>query len=103
VAELVLYNVAIQIERQFGSIKFASFTLVSTLLAAILEFLTLLMFHRIGLNYIPPGPSALLFNILYQYSRIVPSVYDFRIFGVPLSNKSFIYVLAFQVTFSLKK
>jgi hypothetical protein len=79
---------------------YKSFAAVSTLLSSILEFLSLLLFHRIGLNYIPAGPSALVFNILYQFSRIVPSVYEFRIFGIPLSNKSFTYVLALQVILS---
>jgi hypothetical protein len=62
-----------------------------------LEFLSLLLFHRIGLNHIAMGPSALIFAVLYQYSRIVPSAYSFRIFGVPLNNKSLVYVLALQV------
>lgn len=56
-----------------------------------------MLFHRIGFNYISSGPLPLVFSILYQYSRVVPSVYNFRIFGVSLSNKSFIYLLALQV------
>jgi len=100
VAELLLYSVAVHIERQFGSVKFASFALVSTLLSTILEFLSLILFHRVGLNYITSGPSTLIFNLLYQYSRIVPSVYNFRVFGVPLNNKSFSYILALQLAIS---
>jgi len=97
VAEIVLWNVGVHIERQFGSLKFASFAVVSTLLATIFEFLSLLLFHRAGLNHISSGPSALVFSILYQYFRIVPSAYQFRIFGVPLSNKIFAYVIASQL------
>jgi hypothetical protein len=96
-AELVLWNVGVHIERQFGSLKYASFAVVSTLLATILEFLGLLLFHRAGLNHISSGPSTLVFSILYQYFRIVPSAYQFRVFGVPLSNKSFTYILASQL------
>ncbi|KAJ6615611.1 hypothetical protein B0H10DRAFT_56622 [Mycena sp. CBHHK59/15] len=33
IAEILLYNIAVQIERQFGSLKFASFAVISTLLA----------------------------------------------------------------------
>jgi hypothetical protein len=62
-----------------------------------LELLSLMLFHRVGLNHVAMGPSALIFAILYQYSRIVPSTYSFRIFGVPLNNKSLVYLLAFQV------
>ncbi|KIJ69871.1 hypothetical protein HYDPIDRAFT_171835 [Hydnomerulius pinastri MD-312] len=96
-AELLLYGVGINIERQFGSVKFASFTIVSALMATILEFLTLILLHRVGVNHIPSGPSAVVFSILYQWSRLVPPAYHFRIFGVPLSNKIFTYVLASQL------
>jgi len=46
------------------------------------------------------GPSALIFSILYQYSRIVPPVYAYRIFGVSLNNKSVNYFLALQLAIS---
>ncbi|KAJ6560269.1 hypothetical protein B0H19DRAFT_1147017 [Mycena capillaripes] len=97
IAEILLYNVGVQIERQFGTLKFASFATITTLLATLVEFISLILFHRAGLNYIPSGPSTLLFSIIYQYSRIVPSAYSFRIFGLPLTNKSFTYVFALQV------
>jgi len=97
VAGVIFWNVGVHVERQFGSVKFASFAVVSTLLATIIEFLSLLLFHRAGLNHIASGPSALVFSILYQYTRIVPSAYHFRIFGVPLSNKIFTYVIASQL------
>lgn len=74
-----------------------SCALISTLVSTILEFLFLLTFHRFGLNHIPSGPTPLIFNLLYQYSRRVPSVYQFRIFGVIVTNKIFLYILAFQV------
>ncbi|KDQ64190.1 hypothetical protein JAAARDRAFT_218868 [Jaapia argillacea MUCL 33604] len=96
-AELLLYNVGVHIERAFGSVKFASFALVSILLSTILEFLALLLFSGVGLNYIHSGPTTLVFSILYQYSRLIPSAYLFRVFGVPLSNKVFYYILAFQI------
>ncbi|TFK55377.1 hypothetical protein OE88DRAFT_1764743 [Heliocybe sulcata] len=96
-AEIILYNVSVNVERAFGTVKFASFAVLSTLVATILEFLFLLLFHRFGLNYIHSGPTTLIFSILYQYSRLIPSVYQFRIFGVPLSNKSYPYLLAVQL------
>ncbi|KAJ7506593.1 hypothetical protein B0H11DRAFT_2219285 [Mycena galericulata] len=97
IAEILLYNIAVQIERQFGTLKFASFAVISTLLATLLEFISLILFHRAGLNFIPSGPSSLIFSIIYQYSRVVPSAYSFRIFGLPLTNKSFTYVFALQL------
>lgn len=121
VAQLLLYGVGINIERQFGSVKYAvctidtktlerstktlphqSFAIVSTLMSTILEFSSLILLNRFGLNHIPPGPTALVFSILYQWYRLVPSAYHFRIFGVSLTNKSFMYILASQVSaFSL--
>jgi hypothetical protein len=65
--------------------------------ATLLEFISLILFHRAGLNHISVGPSVLIFSIIYQYSRIVPAVYNFRIFGLPLNNKSMNYLLALQV------
>lgn len=73
---------------------------MSTLLATVLEFLALILFHRVGLNHIAMGPCALLFSLLYQYSRLVPAAYNYRIFGVPLNNKSLMYLLALQVCIS---
>ncbi|TFY78708.1 hypothetical protein EWM64_g5305 [Hericium alpestre] len=98
--ELLLYNTGIHIERQFGSVKFASFAVLSTLVATLLEFGALLALHRCGFNYIPAGPTALAFNLLYQYSKLVPKAYHFRIFGIPLHDKIFVYILAFQLAIS---
>ncbi|KAF8914328.1 hypothetical protein CPB84DRAFT_1758985 [Gymnopilus junonius] len=98
--ELILYNVGIRIERQFGSLKFASFAFISLLVSTLLEFVALILFHKVGLNHIAMGPSAFIFSLLYQYSRIVPGAYAYRIFGLPLSNKSTNYLLAFQLAIS---
>ncbi|KAI5982669.1 hypothetical protein EDD15DRAFT_2512486 [Pisolithus albus] len=91
-AELLLYVVGVNIERQLGS-----FTIVSGLLSTLLEFMALILLHRIGVNHIPGGPSAIVFSMLYQWYRLVPVAYHFRIFGVPLSNKAFTYALALQL------
>ncbi|KAF9651689.1 hypothetical protein BDM02DRAFT_3203887 [Thelephora ganbajun] len=100
VSELLIYNVGVQIERFFGSVKFASFITVSTLVATIAEFGSLLLLNHFGLNIIPASPIALVFSILYQFSRIVPSIYHFRIFGIVFNNKIFTYLLATQLAFS---
>ncbi|KAJ3573024.1 hypothetical protein NP233_g2703 [Leucocoprinus birnbaumii] len=99
-AEILLYNFGIHVERRFGSVKYASFYAITILLAAILEFLALLLFNPLGLNYISTGASVFVYSILYQYSRLVPSVYQFRIFGFQFNNKSLNYFLAFQLAIS---
>jgi hypothetical protein len=63
-----------------------------------MEFLALMVFHRIGLNNLAMGPASFIFSLLYQYSRIVPVAYNYRIFGLPLTNKSMAYLLALQVS-----
>ncbi|KAF8482194.1 hypothetical protein JB92DRAFT_3269859, partial [Gautieria morchelliformis] len=65
--ELILYNSAVNVERQFGSVKFASFITVSALVSSMLSFMTLLAFHRLDINYLPAGPTCILFSILYQF------------------------------------
>lgn len=47
------------------------------------------------------GPSALIFSLIYQYSRIVPAMYKYRFFGIEFTNKSVNYFLAFQVRHAL--
>ena len=71
---------------------------MSTLISTKLEFGALLLFNRFGLNVLPSGPIPLVFSILYQFSRLVPRAYSFRVFGVTVSNKVFMYLLAFQVS-----
>jgi len=100
--ELILYNIGITIERQFGGVKYASFLVVSTLLVTVLELLSLLVFHQFGssFNVIPSGPVGLAFSLVYQYFTLVPTTYHFRVFGIALSNKAFLYGLASQLAFS---
>ncbi|KIL70342.1 hypothetical protein M378DRAFT_156458 [Amanita muscaria Koide BX008] len=99
-AEVLLFNVGVLVERQFGSVKYASFAVITILLGTMFEFVSLILFHRYGLNHIAMGPSVLIFSLLYQYSRIVPAAYNFRIFGIPLSNKNMPYLLAAQLAIS---
>ncbi|KAH9049674.1 hypothetical protein EDB84DRAFT_1260626 [Lactarius hengduanensis] len=100
--ELILYSIGVSIERQFGCVKYASFLVVSIPLVTALELLSLLVLHRFGpsFNVIHSGPVGLAFNLLYQYSILVPATYHFRVFGVTLSNKIFIYTLALLLAFS---
>ena len=52
---------------------------------------------RSTFNNIPPGPVAIMFATVYQYMRLVPPAYHFRIFGVGMSDKIWVYALAAQV------
>ncbi|RCI03030.1 hypothetical protein CU098_012446, partial [Rhizopus stolonifer] len=88
------------IERQYGSAKYMAFISISIVIATLLEVGALVLGAQIGLKSIPGGPYALIFSSLYQYHRIIPITYRFRIFGVVMSDKLFLYVLALQMAFS---
>ncbi|KAG8700230.1 hypothetical protein FRC09_006094 [Ceratobasidium sp. 395] len=77
-----------------------SFLLASALVSTLLNFASLLLLHRLGVNYVPSGPIPILFSVLYQYHRIVPSAYTFRIFGVRITNKIFTYLIALPIIIS---
>jgi len=103
--ELLLYNVGVQIERSFGSAKYASFVFVTMLVSTIFTFLSLLtlqLFHGIGplFNNIHPGPISVMFSILYQYMRLIPQAYQFKVFGAVVSDKIWVYVVAGQLAIS---
>ncbi|KAI8061416.1 hypothetical protein BC940DRAFT_310274 [Gongronella butleri] len=96
---MVIYAMRI-VERQFGSAKYAAFVVVMLGVAALMEIGALVMGLKLGFRYIPGGPYALIFAMLYQYERMVPVVYRFRIFGIEFNNKSFLYLLSIHVFFS---
>ncbi|VDB97119.1 unnamed protein product [Peniophora sp. CBMAI 1063] len=99
--ELLLYNLGVSVERSFGSAKYASYLWISMLVSTILEFTTVLVFHRSsGFNRFPPGPTALIFSIAWQYYRLVPSIYRFSLFGVILTDRIFPSLLALQLAIS---
>ena len=86
---------------------FPATTLVPPLLLALI--LRPLSFNT--LNYIPAGPTALLFALLAQYHAAIPHVYKYRLAtssnpqqphqeGMVFSDKSMTYILAAQLALS---
>ncbi|KAL3426681.1 uba domain-containing protein ucp14 [Phlyctema vagabunda] len=114
-AAMTLYNMRV-IERLWGSRKFASFLVVSYLFTALLPplilalFLRPLSFHT--LNYLPAGPTPLIFALLAQYHAVIPHVYKYRLaasatpptnapfMGLTFSDKSYVYLPAVQLSLS---
>ncbi|KAI8369886.1 hypothetical protein EDC96DRAFT_543050 [Choanephora cucurbitarum] len=96
---LLLYTLRV-IERQYGSAKYIAFIALSAIIATFLEIGALVVGAQIGLKSIPSGPYAILFSSLYQYHRIIPITYRFRIFGIVMTDKLFLYILAIQMAFS---
>ncbi|KAI0375933.1 hypothetical protein BV20DRAFT_1032305 [Pilatotrama ljubarskyi] len=100
--ELFLYNVGVCIERSFGSVKYASFLIISAVTTMLVSFVALLVAQLTPVtstlfNNIPPGPIAIMSALLYQYMRLVPPAYNFRIFGLGMSDKVWVYAIAAQL------
>lgn len=103
-------------ERMWGSRKFATFVFVTWVLTSILTPLILTLLLRpitLGLfNYLPAGPTPIVFAIFAQYHSMVPPIYKYKIVtsisaptddqaqGITLSNKSYQYLLALQLALS---
>ncbi|MCJ1367852.1 hypothetical protein MMC16_006988 [Acarospora aff. strigata] len=120
-AAMTLYHLRI-IERLWGSRKFASFLLLTlpytTLLPPLLLALILRPLSLNTINYLPAGPTALLFALLAQYHAVIPHVYKYRIAtstsssssststspssssGILFTDKSTTYLLATQLALS---
>ncbi|KAJ2983690.1 hypothetical protein NUW58_g6204 [Xylaria curta] len=111
-AAMTLYNMR-PIERLWGSRKYATFVFVTFLLTSVLSPVILALVLRplsLGLlNYLPAGPTPIIFAILAQYHAMVPHIYKYRIAtsisqspndqfqGLTLSDKSYRYLLALQL------
>lgn len=90
-----------------------SFLVVTSLLTSILPTAILALVLRplsFGVfNYLPAGPTPIVFALLAQYHAIVPHMYKYRIAtsstpsdqfqGITLSDKTYTYVLAAQLAF----
>ncbi|WWC85345.1 uncharacterized protein L201_000208 [Kwoniella dendrophila CBS 6074] len=98
--EILLYNVGVGIERAFGSRKYASFILVSSLLSTFLASTAIVLGYTFGLNSIPSGPYGIIFSLLWQQYRIFPSLYHFKVLGIEFSSKAFNWILASQLIIS---
>ncbi|KAK0705064.1 hypothetical protein B0H67DRAFT_369595 [Lasiosphaeris hirsuta] len=109
---MALYNMR-AIEQLWGSRKYASFVVVTSLLTAVITPLLLTVFLRplsFGVfDFLPAGPTPILFAIVAQYHAIVPHTYKYKVAlstgapatlesaGLTFSDKSARYLIAFQV------
>jgi len=100
VSVLLLYNTSIALERRFGTVKFISFAIVSSLFGTAIETAALALGHTFGLEYLPAGPYTLVFSILYNFDKTVPASYIFKLFGFSFSSKSLLYLLSLQLIFA---
>ncbi|KAF6821692.1 uba domain-containing protein ucp14 [Colletotrichum sojae] len=111
-ASMTLYHLRV-IEQMWGSRKYASFILVSAFFTAVIPPVFLSIVLRpltAGLfNYMPAGPTPIIFAILAQYHAVIPHIYRYRVaasaapptndqfVGLTFSDKSYRYALACQL------
>ncbi|CAI4211572.1 unnamed protein product [Parascedosporium putredinis] len=110
---MAIYNLRV-VERMWGSRKFASFLAVTSVFTAVLPVAILSLLQPITggfFNYLPAGPTALIFAILAQYHARNPSCLHRRrgasssgpsatgdgFTGLTLSDKSYRYLVPLQL------
>ncbi|KAG0343956.1 hypothetical protein BG004_004871 [Podila humilis] len=98
---LIIYHLR-SIERLFGPKKYAvtAFIFVSAVLCTFLNIAALVSGSPFGLNSLPAGPYGVVFASLYQFYVVLPSMYEFKLFGIAFTDKIFMYVLGAQLFFS---
>ncbi|KAF5006116.1 hypothetical protein FDECE_7488 [Fusarium decemcellulare] len=110
-AAMSLYNLRI-VERMWGSRKFASFMTATFLLTSFIPPLVSIVLRPLTagwFNYMPAGPTPIIFAILAQYHAMVPHMYKYRVatseapptnepfVGLTFSDKSYKYAIALHL------
>jgi len=114
-AAMTLYNMRV-IERLWGPRKYLSFILLcyplTTLISPMLLALLIRPLSFGAVNYLPAGPTPIIFALLAQYHAVIPHVYKYRMatsasppsnapfVGLTFSDKTYVYVPAIQLSLS---
>lgn len=95
---MLIYNFRF-LERRFGSHKYVSYLLAVSLLSALLEVGTLITARRLDVSFshLPTGPFCLVFPQFVQFYLLIPRVATSSILGVPVTGKTFTYILGLQL------
>ncbi|PHH89796.1 hypothetical protein CDD83_5257 [Cordyceps sp. RAO-2017] len=111
-AAMTLYNLRV-VERMWGPRKYASFLIVSYLLTTLAPPLILAVLRPLSaglFNYVPAGPTPVIFAVLAQFYAMVPHMYKYRVAtsqapptdepfaGLTLSDKSYQYLMALHLS-----
>ncbi|CAO2177844.1 unnamed protein product [Urochloa humidicola] len=87
-------------ERQIGSNKYTIFIVFSTLVSVLLQILALGYLKDPSINPLMSGPYGLIFASYVPFFFDIPISMKFRISGLSLSDKSFVYLAGLQLLFS---
>ncbi|XP_005093888.1 ubiquitin-associated domain-containing protein 2 [Aplysia californica] len=95
---VLFYNFRI-FERRFGTRKFVSHLLSTTIIASILELLVFAVLNRleIQLGTMPSGLFSMVFPLFVPFFCTIPRVAIMRVVGVPVTGKTINYILGLQM------
>ncbi|KAG0467400.1 hypothetical protein HPP92_018368 [Vanilla planifolia] len=96
---LLLYYFRV-FERQIGSNKHSVFMLFSLLASSSFQVLILAFLKDPNFSRLASGPYGLIFASFIPFYFDIPVSSSFRIFGIRLTDKSFIYLAGLQLLFS---
>ncbi|BFZ06595.1 hypothetical protein BsWGS_09634 [Bradybaena similaris] len=100
-SSLLIYNFRI-FERRFGSRKFISHLISTTVLASLIELLVFAALNRydIRLGEMPSGLFSVIFPLYVPFYSTIPRVALTKIMGVPVTGKTLNYILGLQIASS---
>ncbi|CAA7393017.1 unnamed protein product [Spirodela intermedia] len=87
-------------ERQIGSNKYSVFALFSVTVSSLLVILALALLKDPSFYALASGPYGVIFSSFVPFYFDIPVSSRFRIFGVRLTDKSFIYLAGLQLLLS---
>ncbi|PKA62636.1 hypothetical protein AXF42_Ash012223 [Apostasia shenzhenica] len=87
-------------ERQISSNKHSVFILFSLSASLFFEVLSLALLKDRTSRMLASGPYGIIFASFIPFYCDIPVSSKFRVFGMPLSDKTFIYLAGFQLLFS---
>merc|ERR1712216_80150 len=87
------------LERQMGIAKFASYAVLSFLISTLLQIAVLVAFPATVKNF-ASGPYGYIFSSMALVYLRIPRLHHLSLFGIPITDKFFAYLLAAQMAFS---
>lgn len=104
-SELILGSVLLytwrMFERMFGSRKFGGCLAFLLAMSTALQVCVAVVCRATGASFHPSsGPWGLIFGLLACFFMDIPQSMPFTVFGVPLSDKMFLYILNLQLALS---
>ncbi|KAG2229223.1 hypothetical protein INT48_002468 [Thamnidium elegans] len=96
----LIYKMKI-VERRYGSSKYAALIFISFVASTLLQTGALVAGSQFGyIKSIASGPYAIIFSIIYQFQKIVPTSYHVGMLGFNITDKSFVFIATAQLLLS---